>query len=354
MELEEKILSGVFFSTSPSRSPARTPDHSRSPSPDPLFPSNDDLSGSDVEDDPLASQNIPTEDNPNGTLIRGGRTGVKGVIQDANEVARRNQERKVQDIKEVNRRMENMALTARTYAEEEEERLREKAKEEGLSEAEFTRKRMFEKTGRFGHLREVGVGGFIEAIDSEDPKTWVVIHIYDPSLDRCHIIDATLARLARQHPQIKFLRARAGAIGFASSTVSELPDLSSSHRNGNLIAISENDSYSDDGDLYTYDEDEESEDNQNTVTDTDMLPTLLVYQSGQLVHNWIRVDWEAEAWAKRKEGSLGSSSLIEAFLRSYNIIKKEKSGNCGFSSDDERELEIVSGDQIDEDEIFDL
>lgn len=129
----------------------------------------------------MASQNIPTEDNPNGTLIRGGRTGVKGVIQDANEVARRNQEKKVQDIKELNRHMENMALTARTYAEEEEERLREKAKEEGLSEAEFTRKRMFEKAGRFGHLREVGVGGFIEAIDSEDPKTWVVIHIYDPA-----------------------------------------------------------------------------------------------------------------------------------------------------------------------------
>lgn len=45
-------------------------------------------------------------------------------------------------------------------------------------------------------------------------------------------------------------------------------------------------------------------------------------------------------------------NLLE--LTSYNIIKKEQSGNCGFSSDDEHELEIVSGDQIDEDEIFDL
>lgn len=24
-----------------------------------------------------------------------------------------------------------------------------------------------------------------------------------------------------------------------------------------------------------------------------MLPTLLVYRDGQLVHNWVRVDWEA-------------------------------------------------------------
>jgi hypothetical protein len=24
-----------------------------------------------------------------------------------------------------------------------------------------------------------------------------------------------------------------------------------------------------------------------------MLPTLLVYRDGELVHNWVRVDWEA-------------------------------------------------------------
>lgn len=25
-----------------------------------------------------------------------------------------------------------------------------------------------------------------------------------------------------------------------------------------------------------------------------MLPTMLVYQDGELVHNWVRVDWEAD------------------------------------------------------------
>lgn len=24
-----------------------------------------------------------------------------------------------------------------------------------------------------------------------------------------------------------------------------------------------------------------------------MLPTMLVYRAGELVHNWVRVDWEA-------------------------------------------------------------
>lgn len=27
--------------------------------------------------------------------------------------------------------------------------------------------------------------------------------------------------------------------------------------------------------------------------DTDVLPTLLAYRAGELVHSWVRVDWEA-------------------------------------------------------------
>jgi len=46
------------------------------------------------------------------------------------------------------------------------------------------------------------------------------------------------------------------------------------------------------------DESEESEDDDdsrmdNEDVDLEMLPTLLVYRDGQLVHNWVRVDWVA-------------------------------------------------------------
>jgi hypothetical protein len=41
-----------------------------------------------------------------------------------------------------------------------------------------------------------------------------------------------------------------------------------------------------------YDDDDEEGQNEENV-DTDMLPTLLVYRDGELVHNWVRVDWEA-------------------------------------------------------------
>ncbi|KIJ56195.1 hypothetical protein M422DRAFT_23528 [Sphaerobolus stellatus SS14] len=360
MDLEQQILSGVFFSTSPSNSPVRTPDHSRSPSPDPLFPSNEDQ-GSDFEDndDPSTSiPNIPPEDNPNQRYVRGGRTGVKGVIQDAKEVERLDREKRAEDIKELNRRMENAALTARTYAEEEEERLREKALEEGLTEMEFERNRASGRSGWFGHLREVGADTFPEAVDGESSDIWVVVHIYDPNLTRSHAVDVVLARLARQYPQTKFLRARAGALGFASATMPRSG--SSSRYNPNSITVSEKGgSFADDEeDPYAYDDDDEDFDGDgDVVTDTDMLPTMLVYRGGRLVHNWIRVDWEADAMVKRKEGS-ASGSPIEALLRGHNILRVESNGNCGFSDDDEDlDLKIVPGDKIDDedsDEIFDL
>lgn len=42
-----------------------------------------------------------------------------------------------------------------------------------------------------------------------------------------------------------------------------------------------------DGDNDGLDEDEEAE------ADIDMLPTILVYEQGELRHTWVRVDWEA-------------------------------------------------------------
>ena len=49
-------------------------------------------------------------------------------------------------------------------------------------------------------------------------------------------------------------------------------------------------------DPYAYDEkdeDEEDEDFSEEDVDLDVLPTMLVYRNGELVHNWVRVDWEA-------------------------------------------------------------
>ena len=35
------------------------------------------------------------------------------------------------------------------------------------------------------------------------------------------------------------------------------------------------------------------EEDDDVDVDMDMLPTMHVYRGGDLVHNWVRVDWEA-------------------------------------------------------------
>jgi hypothetical protein len=49
----------------------------------------------------------------------------------------------------------------------------------------------------------------------------------------------------------------------------------------------------DDDDGFEEKDEEDPEEFDSDDVDLDMLPTMLVYLSGELVHNWVRVDWEA-------------------------------------------------------------
>jgi hypothetical protein len=92
-----------------------------------------------------------------------GRTGVKGVIRDRNEAAARERSRKAGELAELAARMERANLGGNTFLEERDEPI--------ILERQ--------QRGRFGHLREVGLRGFVPAVD-EDQNVWVVVHIYDP------------------------------------------------------------------------------------------------------------------------------------------------------------------------------
>jgi hypothetical protein len=96
--------------------------------------------------------------------------------------------------------------------------------------------------------------------------------------------------LARIHPDTKFIHARASALGFASTSSSSRHPPPSRIRSTNQD--DEDDPYGD-GDEKYHDEEELEFADQYTDVDTDMLPTMLVYRDGELVHNWVRVDWEA-------------------------------------------------------------
>lgn len=98
------------------------------------------------------------------------------------------------------------------------------------------------------------------------------------------------------HSDTKFIRCRASAIGFATTSNSSSSNSRTSRtrrppRSGFLSTVDEDDPYDEKAD---YDEDgEERDDDDDVDVDTDMLPTMLIYRAGQLIHNWVRVDWEA-------------------------------------------------------------
>ncbi|KAF5351388.1 hypothetical protein D9757_012628 [Collybiopsis confluens] len=263
-----------------------------------------------------------------------GRTGVKGVIRDRDEAEEINRLKRHAEMDEVRKRMEKSSLGGKTFLEEERAKgpgekvdelvLREREREK---ERENERRDVFgrPREGKFGHLREVDVFNYLSAVEKEENGVWVVVHLYEPSLDRCFILDDTLAHLARIYPDTKFLRCRAAALGFASTnkTKSKKPKSSSSlgmNRPSKLIRNSGGDD-SDDEDVSEKrryrDQDEDDEDDreggdpyEEDNVDLDMLPTVLVYRDGELVHNWVRVDWEA--------GDAG----VEELLEKHQILPK--------------------------------
>ena len=339
--IEQLVLSGKLFDggrgegSSPERSPSpdRVTSHKDWPE-DAIerHSSEEDDDGLDDSDNERARRHPSSMQPARGPTepigMRPGRTGVKGVIRDRNEAVARERTRKAREVEELNRRMEKASLGGKTWAEEEAERLREEERSGGGGGGvrDLWDRIGLGKKARFGHLREVGVDGFVNAVEREK-GIWVVVHLYDPvcysfitsypilflmsslkSLDRCADLDSTLTRLARTCEDVKFLRARASALGFASTSSSQkFSRLSSSgigtsssriHRPARRSRVDEDD----EEDPYAY----ENEDTEKDATegdaysdfdddnvDTDVLPTMLVYRDGQLVHNWVRVDLEA-------------------------------------------------------------
>ena len=61
----------------------------------------------------------------------------------------------------------------------------------------------------FGNVKEVGTEDFIEEIDREDPRTVVVVHLYEPSVSSSTRMNRFIEEMARTMTSIKFLRMHA-------------------------------------------------------------------------------------------------------------------------------------------------
>lgn len=172
----------------------------------------------------------------------------------------------------------------------------------------------------FGHLREVGVDNFIQAVEAErdDKETVVLVHLYDPALDACMILNSHLSSLARLYPRTKFLRALASELDFfnhssSSShsddftfpTLSVTPRASSETNNGPLIDV---------------DGTHESEERRaRRPTDSDILPTLLWYRGGEYVQSLPAMERELPSGTIKK-GEAGCAEL-QTLLSRFGILK---------------------------------
>ncbi|TCD65590.1 hypothetical protein EIP91_002475 [Steccherinum ochraceum] len=361
--IEDLVLSGKLFNPpSRSTSPIRTPSPS-SPTRIVQWPNDADAEyeyDSDAERRRAIEEKIASQQEDS-IGMGPGRTGVKGVIRDRDEANGMQRAKRADEVRALNKQMEKASLGGKTWAEEEEERLTEKAREEGKTVQELrsrgeaqARDDAQARRGRFGHLREVGLKGYLQAIESEERHVWVVVHIYDPSLDRCATLDDSLSRIARLHPSAKFLRVRAGAIGFASAQPTATSYSSSSlhvpkqpfkltRTPSRKILVpgryptDEDDDEDDDDDEYGSSGGEEDQWDDDKV-DTDVLPTMLVYRGGDLVHSWVRVDWEAK---------MG----IEELLKRHHILSETRSSTRGDDFDDDDDLddgELIFGNSDDE------
>lgn len=134
------------------------------------------------------------------------------------------------------------------------------------------------------------------------------------------------------HSDTKFIRCRASAIGFASSSSSPSSASASGPpkkpiRSAVLSSIDEDNPYENEKADYDAEEGEEDWDDEegDDGVDTDMLPTMLVYKAGQLVHNWVRVDWEA--------GEAGVKDLLERFvLLFFSLSRRLMACSIGITS----------------------
>ncbi|KAL0575467.1 hypothetical protein V5O48_006502 [Marasmius crinis-equi] len=331
-DIEALVLSGELFNgKSRSSSPARS-----------------DSTSSDQgwHDEELLNEKTSTPDpQPQQESIGmgPGRTGVKGVIRDRDEARELEKEKRNKELEETRKRMEKTNLGGKTFLEEERERgIGEKVDElvqkerERDNERGRSREDVFGRVreGRFGHLREVGRHNFVAAVEKEERGVWVVVHLYEGSLDRCYTLDETLTRLAPMYPNTKFLRCRAAALGFArlQPTQAKLPTSTISRPQRPRHDDDDDDPYHDLDKFEDHEDSEDSEEYDDDNVDSDMLPTMLVYRDGELVYNWVRVDWEAKAG-------------VEELLSQHRVIPQKdhalEFGGFGVPSDDELEGDLL-------------
>ncbi|GJN91077.1 hypothetical protein Rhopal_004092-T1 [Rhodotorula paludigena] len=252
----------VLRSTSPTRS--ASPSHSDADDDD------DESRFSAVDPDPPTGGDMPLRAPGGGRKGGSHNTGVKGVRADYREhLAAQDEARRGGDAGLARQAERKLVIS---LGDDEADRRGDEEEDDELTA--LRRRRLAEMQGSgerravveartFGHLREVGMEQYVQAVEDEAPDVAVVVHLYEPQLSLCALLNSHLAALARLYPSTKFLRAQASEVDFMSSDL-----------------------------------------------DADTLPTVLVYRAGELETTWVRFDLECDG-GELREGERGRRQVEE-------------------------------------------
>lgn len=219
--------------------------------------SSEDEGESDGDDD-SGSKTQPQEPPPplpepnkwEGTATN---TGPKGVIKDWQRFKQLEIEKRAEQDREKINLMKKLTLTCRSVLDDE----REKAVQEDPDLAEllnddflleYQKQRMQEmlqngnsqKFGKLIHLTDSQQ--YLDAIDKEPKHVTVIIHIYEEHSEACHVTNCCLEELCLEYPAVKFCKIIASKAGmskhFKASGVPAILVYKSGQLVGNFIKIS--------------------------------------------------------------------------------------------------------------------
>lgn len=171
------------------------------------------------------SADPPPINNWNGSATN---TGPKGVLEDWKRFKELEAQNREELAKERIALAKKLTLTVKTAREEEEEKEVDELGEE-LNELidegflmKYQQQRMQElmsqlqKVPKFGKLLTLkSREEFLNAIDKEDIKVKVIIHIYSNGVKACETMDGCLSILASDYPAVKFCRIAADITGLS-------------------------------------------------------------------------------------------------------------------------------------------
>lgn len=190
----------------------------------------DDEKSGDEEGNVPQSQPLPTAEPPpiNSWTGQASNTGPKGVLEDWRRFKQLEAENRAELAKERIALAKKLTLTVKPEREEAQDKQIDELEDE-LSELmdeeflmQYQKQRMQElmtqlqKVPKFGKLITLNnQEEFLNAIDKEDTKVTVIIHIYNSSTRACETMDGCLNVLASDYPTTKFCRLAADMAGLS-------------------------------------------------------------------------------------------------------------------------------------------